>query len=52
MGEGMTRVAMEGKLLIKEGSRQSPRGDEERRRGNIGEIIFEGVDCLPTYREK
>lgn len=28
----MTQGGMEGKLLIKEGSRPSPRGDEERGR--------------------
>lgn len=34
----MTRGEMEGKLLIKEGSEQPPRGDEERREGERGRI--------------
>lgn len=36
----MTQGGMEGKLLIKERSKQTPRGDEEGGGGCIGEIIF------------
>lgn len=42
-------------MLIKEGSKQALGGDEDKQQrmeGCIGEIVFEGADCRPTWREK